>query len=96
MLSPTPETALRPFGWPLGIGRRSRCSTLSSRANRCARRLFHQHQSRVGIVAFSGRDLQLSAEQLKSMGITELLIKGGHIQLVLDAVRRAARNADLP
>ncbi|WP_410593649.1 response regulator transcription factor [Amycolatopsis sp. lyj-23] len=61
-----------------------------------ALRLFHQHQPRVGIIAFSGLDLQLSAKQLKSMGIAELLFKGVHIQLVLDAVCRVARNADHP
>ncbi|MEV4143854.1 response regulator transcription factor [Amycolatopsis sp. NPDC049691] len=60
-----------------------------------ALRLFHHHQPRIGIVAFSGFELQLSAEQFKNAGIAELLIKGVHIRFVLDAVRRVAR-ADRP
>ncbi|WP_410596136.1 hypothetical protein [Amycolatopsis sp. lyj-23] len=44
-------------------------------------RLLHHkhHQPRVGILAFFWLDLQLSAEQLKSVGITELPIKGVYI-----------------
>ncbi|WP_410596149.1 response regulator [Amycolatopsis sp. lyj-23] len=61
-----------------------------------ALRRFHHHQPHVGIVAFSGFELQLPEEQLASMGIAEMLIKGAHIRLVLDAVRRAARIADRP